>query len=857
MPNATPFNTCFCGPDGLDLGIKLLEKDQLLETYPGLVDQLKTTDVVVWGQNTCGQLGSGTTTNASNHSVATHVQGPSWKDIKLSKGDVLSGGGGFAGGIKQDGTLWMWGYASDGRLGNNSAVKQSSPVQTISTGTNWKSLSLGNAHVAAIKTDGTLWTWGCNACGQLGDGTTTNRSSPVQTISTGTNWKLVNVGGFFNTGHSAGIKTDGTLWMWGANDNFSGNGGRLGDGTTIARCSPVQTSTGGSNWRDISLGFYHAAAIKTDGTLWLWGSNRSRQIQPSSSGTGRDPTQATIGGGPARWTQIATQAGGTLALGCDGSLWSWGFNGFGTLPSGTCFGWDPYNPGFGYITWCCQPTLESQGSKRDWKCIFEFSNFALKQDGSLWCWYKGTTAGLVPGRSSNNACPVTMCTGKSWIKGVASGTFYTTQNSEGSTGDTSFSVILIKDDALLCCDISGFKFTHSTLGTVDFDDVYVRKCCFNEGELWMAGCNQAGALGDGTTINKCSPTQIWGTNWKTIAAGGQQFFAGIKQDGTLWTWGCNLRGQLGDGTTINKSSPIQTLSGGTNWKSISATRNSVAAIKSDGTLWLWGYGGNGQLGDNTTTNKCSPVQTLSQGTNWRQVTMGDGFGGAIKTDGTLWTWGYNRCGALGDGTLTCRSSPVQTISGGTNWKQVSAEISVNMGAIKTDGTLWMWGWNDGGSVGANDSGILRYCSPVQTIAGGSNWICVSVGGSNSGGLKTDGTLWLWGGNLSGEVGDTTKISRSSPVQTISGGNNWKYLSVGSNTVGAIKGDGSLWAWGSNQGGQFGTGTVVSACSPVQFGKPTTWKQVAIFANGLGALRHGDELVAAAPGGGGGGGGTGL
>ena len=165
--------------------------------------------------------------------------------------------------IKTDGTLWLWGENSNGRLGDNTIVDKSSPVQTIAQGNNWKQTYLGYQHSSAIKTDGTLWLWGRNSSGRLGDNTQTDRSSPVQTISQGNNWKQVSLG----NDHSAAVKTDGTLWLWGDKAN-----GILGDDqTTVHQSSPVQTVSQGNNWKQVSLGYQHSAAVKTDGTLWLWG----------------------------------------------------------------------------------------------------------------------------------------------------------------------------------------------------------------------------------------------------------------------------------------------------------------------------------------------------------------------------------------------------------------------------------------------------------------------------------------------------------------------------------------------------------------------------------------------------------
>jgi alpha-tubulin suppressor-like RCC1 family protein len=346
--------------------------------------------------------------------------------------------------------------------------------------------------------------------------------------------------------------------------------------------------------------------------------------------------------------------------------------------------------------------------------------------------------------------------------------------------------------------------------------------------LWAWGRNfnigALGQLGDNTGTNRSSPVQTvaGGTDWKQVA-GGTQHTTAIKTDGTLWGWGSNAFGSLGDNTNVNKSSPVQTVCGGTNWKQVgSSGGNHTAAIKTDGTLWVWGYNLYGQLGNNANVPKSSPVQTVCGGTNWKTVAGGFFHTAAIKTDGTLWTWGYNLTGQLGDNTGTNRSSPVQTVAGGTNWKQVACGI-YHTAAIKTDGTLWGWGRNTYGQLGDNTA--VDRSSPVQTVAGGTNWKQVA-GGYHTAAIKTDGTLWTWGRNTYGQLGDNTAVDRSSPVQTVAGGTNWKQV-AGSYHTAAIKTDGTLWTWGYNTDGQLGISTITNKSSPVQtVAGGTNWKQVA-------------------------------
>lgn len=344
--------------------------------------------------------------------------------------------------------------------------------------------------------------------------------------------------------------------------------------------------------------------------------------------------------------------------------------------------------------------------------------------------------------------------------------------------------------------------------------------------LWAWGSNDDGKLGNNTVIDYSSPIQTvsGGTNWRNISTEGSGGI-GIKTDSTLWNWGFNTDGALGTNNRISASSPVQTISGGTNWKSASRGAVFSIALKNDGTLWTWGWNFDGQLGRGTTIQSSSPVQTISAGTNWKSVNAGQFHSTAIKTDGTLWTWGNASYGMLGNNAVTSRSSPVQTISGGTNWKQSSAGRCFTL-ATKCDGTLWLWGSNLGGRL-ADHSAIDR-SSPVQTISGGTNWKQASAGRCHGAAIKNDGTLWTWGAACAGRLGDNSDfaINRSSPVQTVSGGTNWRQVEAGQTHSLAIKTDGTLWAWGFNGYGNLGINDITCRAysSPVQtISGGTNWK----------------------------------
>jgi hypothetical protein len=374
---------------------------------------------------------------------------------------------------------------------------------------------------------------------------------------------------------------------------------------------------------------------------------------------------------------------------------------------------------------------------------------------------------------------------------------------------------------------------------------------FKQAGLWSWGEATSGQLGNNTNTNVSSPVQTisGGTNWQQVSVGGT-YETAIKTDGTLWLWGSNGGSQLGDNTFANKSSPVQTVSGGTNWKQVSAGSNNTSAIKTDGTLWIWGNNAQGQLGDNTVTVRSSPIQTIAGGNNWKQVALAKraDTSTAIKIDGTLWLWGDGRTGELGNNNIIKVSSPIQTVSGGTNWKQVDCGTNYTA-AIKTDGTLWLWGKNSYGQLGNNST--TNVSSPVQTVSGGTNWKQVVCGESFTASIKTDGTLWLWGRNwipigffpvvstIIGAIGTNVQIfNYSSPVQTVSGGTNWKLVTCGNYSTAAIKTDGTLWTWGANFFGQLGDNTSDNTrSSPIQTAAGgTNWKQVSGGGRQAGAIQ---------------------
>jgi len=379
----------------------------------------------------------------------------------------------------------------------------------------------------------------------------------------------------------------------------------------------------------------------------------------------------------------------------------------------------------------------------------------------------------------------------------------------------------------------------------------------SDGTVWAWGDNNYGQLGNNLTLDSSLPVQVKGaggsgnlTGVNAIAAGNNHTVA-LKYDGTVWAWGDTNRGQLGEGTigtSTIKPTPVQVKGAGgtgnlTNVIAIAAGGMHNVALKIDGTVWTWGFNNFGQLGNGTSgtaNNKSTPVQVNGVGgsgnlTGIIAIAAGMYHTVALKNDGTVWAWGYNNEGQLGNNSTTSTNTPVQVkVAGGSGLDNVAA-IAVGdyfTVALKHDGTVWTWGSNSEGQLGNGYSGTANSKSTaVQVIAAGGSGNLTGVAAISAGSVHTvaskrDGTVWTWGSNSNGQLGDGysgTENNRSTPVQVkgVGGSGNLKgIIAVSTKDIHnvALKNDGTVWTWGNNSNGQLGngtSGTPNSKTTPVQ------------------------------------------
>lgn len=303
-----------------------------------------------------------------------------------------------------------------------------------------------------------------------------------------------------------------------------------------------------------------------------------------------------------------------------------------------------------------------------------------------------------------------------------------------------------------------------------------------------------------------------------VIRAGNHFNFGIQDDGTLWSWGRNWNGQLGIGTTTDSSIPVQ-VNNSTDWKEIDAALLHVLALKTSGTLWTWGSNSYGQLGNNTTEDSTVPIQ-IGTNNDWQMIGAGIVSSVALKTDGTLWAWGGNALNQLGDGTTIDSHVPIQ-IGNSDDWSIISAGHHYTL-ALKNNGTLWAWGYNSNGQLGDNTT----IDKSVPTLISNENtWVDIKTGFTHSIALKNDGTLWSWGNNLNGQLGRPVILGNNNHPNQVGNDSDWQTISAGGNFTLAIKTDGSLWAWGQNFYGALGDGTIVDSAAPIQIGEDTDWTAI--------------------------------
>ncbi len=643
-------------------------------------------------------------------------------------------------------------------------------------------IAAGRYHSLAIRQDGTLWGWGDNLYGQLGFIGFTEVNSPTQ-IGTETNWSAVSIGGLT----SYGLKSDGTLWVWSQNSS------------TETLLAPTQIGSN-ANWIGLPKGrpTDNPTALQADGTRWQFVGSFTNAQQLGSDdwaavagggfpfGNWAIKSGGTLWKGPSMvntnpvWTSISLGIFHALALQKDGTLWAWAMGGNPPVEG---------QLGLGNAS----PSEPTQVGMDTWAAVSAgwYHSVGIKGDGSLWWW--GVNHGFAPNEAGllRTNLPVRVGINTDWLAVAA---------------DSTHTLALRTD-----------------------------------GTIWTFGINEFGKLGNGTVALVKEPAQIGTTHdWSEVAVGTLFSFA-LKSNGTMWAWGANKYGVLGVGDFTSSSSPRQIP--GSNWLSVSGGNDHTAALQQDGSLWVWGKHIYGTGNNDVLTNL--PIR-LGMDSDWNRISAGWQHTLGMKTNRTLWSWGRNARGELGNGSIIGTVNSPAQISGPGAWTNFSAGYYSSLGvagsrlytwgsrvgpssispspeevdytfnwkavanakgtgptlnthalALKQNGTLWSWGYNIHGQLG--DGTNTTTIQPGQ-VGTSTNWLSIAAGSTFSSALQRDGSLWLWGENAFGQLGSGTRLNTNRVSQTGSE-TNWTSVAAGNQHTLALKADGSLWAWGDNSYGQ--------------------------------------------------------
>ncbi|HTR50050.1 MAG TPA: hypothetical protein VMJ10_05030 [Kofleriaceae bacterium] len=648
-----------------------------------------------WGDGASGQLGLGPDVLAT--AMPTRVGTATWKHVSAGLAATCA--------IDTGDALWCWGANDDAQLGDGSTTNRTSPV-SVGSG-HWSAIALGDQHACALDAAGGLWCWGDNSYEELGQSDLAQRTTPTMVPST-LPWTNVTSG----PGFSCAVRSDHTAWCWGS-DSY----GQLGIGMYVAYVPPTMVDS--EAWSVISAGGTHACGLLTDGHLRCWGSNTYGELgleQVGSSGTpaaSGDPTMT--------WTSVATGAQHTCATSAAGELWCWGSNSVGQIGIAMTsqYNPEPHTVVGGATTWA---TVAAGGEQ----------TCGLGADHNLWCFGRGTTS-------------VSSVTTPTQVAGTWSAI---------SVGQTT------------ACAIA------------------------SDASLWCWGANYSGEVGDGTYANRATPTRIADPSWTALSVGAS-YACALRSDGSAFCWGA---GPIGDGSSQRA---LPTLVVGGPYAAISVGDEHACAIEaSSGFLQCWGQNSSGQLGTGDTMAYYVP-QTIGMAT-WTEVSAG--FDHTCGVSGaSLLCWGDNSFGELGTGTFVSQMSPFPIGSAATPSSGLYDTCAVGGGALAC------WGSNVFGEDGIGSS--TAAISPTL-ITG--TWNEVGIAYQHACAIASDHTLWCWGSNGYGQVGQASLLANYLSPMQVDTGTAWQHVGVGWQSSCATKTDGSLWCWGDNSSGELGIGVSASS-----------------------------------------------
>lgn len=818
--------------------------------------------IYAWGRNTSGELGIGTTLARSNVPIAVKTTGTPM-DGKVVK--QVEGGGRYEGShsiaLASDGTVYTWGFNQYGQLGDNTTTNSRSPIAVQVAGTPLAGktivqIAAGADHSLALDSGGALYAWGSNAYGQLGNGTTTNSSVPVAVKIAGTplaGKTIVQIAAGAN--HNMVLTSDGAVYTWGWNYH-----GQLGNNTktnsnTIVAVQTIGTPLAGKKIVKIAAGQGHSLALTDDGMVYTWGRNDTGQLGNNATTDVMLPVTVTVTGTPMSnktIVEIASGARHSLAIDSSGKVYAWGHNGSGQLGNNSTV--NALTP-VAVQAPADKNIIQVSGS--GW---LGASSSALASDGTVYSWGRGFDGQLGDGTNNDSSVPVittinlvdtpstpTHVMAKpgdttaiiSWQAPIVSGgqniTGYVLQYQ--AVGASSWTTINVAA-AATSHTITGLTndqtyrvrlAAKTTAGTGDFSNVVL---VTPHAKPTITNVSPAiGPIAGGQNVTLTGANFVLKNKKIMQTVNGNGYSLALSADGTVYTWGRNEYGQLGNGVTATNSPvPVAVKTAGTPMEGktivqVAAGATHSLALATDGTIYAWGKNEYGQLGNDSTTNSSVPVVVKTAGTPMAgktiiQIHAGYEHSLALASDGTVYAWGRNNSGQLGKNDATDAHIPTAVRTLGTPMAgkvivQLAAGNSQSM-ALASDGTIYTWGWNQYGQLGNGTTTNSRIPVAVVTTGtpmAGKTISQIAAGNAHALAMTDDGTVYAWGWNQYGQLGNNSTINSSLPVAVkttgtpLAGKIITQITSGGSPNSLVLANDGTMYTWGWGQYGQLGNGTI--------------------------------------------------
>ena len=634
-----------------------------------------------WGYNQAGQLGDGTETSRL---TPVSVAGAVKTFCQISVGN--NGGANRTAAIDKNGRVWGWGNNSLGVIGDNTTTSRLTPVSVAGATKTFCKISTGNVHGLAIDKNGRAWGWGYNASGQLGDNSITQRNTPVSVAGAVKTFCEISAGQT-SDGHSIALDKNGRAWAWG-NNGF----GKLGINSTTSTRTPLSVLGNIKTFCKISAGGNHTLAIDKNGRVWAWGYNLNGQLGDNSTTSRLTPV--SVAGTVKTFCDISAGASHSLAIDKNGKGWSWGFSS---------------ELGDGQLTSLLSP-VSVCGTVKTF-CNIDSSNgvftIILDKNGRVWGWGNNSTGQLGDNSTTSRPTPVSIAgTTKTFCKISAGGSHTMAIDKNGRAWGWGQNGGALGDNSTTQrntpVSVLGAVKTFCQISTGRNHSVGLDK----NGKVWTWGSNSNGQLGiatQGVGTQVSTPVAVSGTA-KTFCqiVGSKVESMAIDKNGLVWGWGNNQFGQLGDNSATLRNTPVSVAGVRKTFCTITCGDDAdhTLAIARNGRVWAWGYNLVGQLGIGSTLSVRTPISIGGTAKTFCKIAVGQLHSAAIDKNGRAWTWGYNLNGQLGDNSTTSRLTPVSVAGAVKTFCAISAGSNYTI-AIDKNGRSWGWGRADQKQLGNN------------------------------------------------------------------------------------------------------------------------------------------------------------